>query len=649
MQVRVAAPYVVVQVDVGEFAERIQVNGHRFFGQEHRFGEFLFALNPDLGGPAFDVRTAVGKGVAHNHRHDESADVLHRDFVQVAAGTGFEARQTLGVGFAHGVAVVLGHVKIAVGRVLVHFGGAVAGFVALVANKCAVLGIGFSFALGFELRRIQCGNCCNSDLAQLLIHGFGGIKPSAPKPVEVHAAGVFHRPEKVGRRGVLEGPTGAVGFECVVKKFATHHGFAQNIECRSGLSVGVVAELKNALGIRHNGHLVQGRRAHVFHDFVGGSAARRVVDVPFLLGEVLHEGVESLVHPRPLALVAVDDHGKEVVAHLVDDDADHAELLRFRIRSVGVGAAAVKANHRVFHADVVGMDRNGALVGVVDGEFRVGLNGLRHGTGRELLPKRIPFFGVERLGEGGAVAHLDGHGVPNELAARSKGKVAHVFRRERPSFGARGLGLFAFAGFGFGSDDDGLVGGLAGFGQALALGRREHARLVGQGAGGGHEVVAGYGNGDFIVPKRKGKLALSQELLVLPSDVVAVHGHARKKLGNGVEGVALLVEVLVPAAAAVLHAVVDHVVPCDVKPYALSWGKRRRKVDPHHRVVDHVRELAAGRGLYLGHVKSALVFVDVLFVDLLGRDGRGNAPFLALVRHGTGLHHVLVQLDPQVG
>ena len=47
---------------------------------------------------------------------------------------------------------------------------------------------------------------------------------------------------------------------------------------------------------------------------------------PFKLGKILQEGVDSLVHPGPLALIGVDRHREIDVADFMDDDADEAVL-----------------------------------------------------------------------------------------------------------------------------------------------------------------------------------------------------------------------------------------------------------------------------------------------------------------------------------
>jgi hypothetical protein len=174
------------------------------------------------------------------------------------------------------------------------------------------------------------------------VHVVGGEEPAAPEPVEVHGAGVLHGAEEVGRRGVLELPAFAVGLEGVVEELAAHDGLAQDVERGGGLAVGVVAELGDALAVGHDGFDAALVALHVIDDVARWPAAAGVVVVPLLLGEVLHEGVDALVHPGPLPLVAVDDHGEEVVPHLVDDHADHAVLGAFAVGAVLLGAPPLK-------------------------------------------------------------------------------------------------------------------------------------------------------------------------------------------------------------------------------------------------------------------------------------------------------------------
>jgi hypothetical protein len=121
----------------------------------------------------------------------------------------------------------------------------------------------------------------------------------------------------------------------------------------------------------------------------------------------LREGVQALIHPRPLALIAVDDHGEEVVAHFVDDHADHAILRPLAVGTVLLGPTTVEADHRILHADAIGMytDRNG--IDVIAGILAVGLDGVRHHLGAVLLPQWIALLRV--------VAHAEHVVLTNRL------------------------------------------------------------------------------------------------------------------------------------------------------------------------------------------------------------------------------------------
>ena len=70
----------------------------------------------------------------------------------------------------------------------------------------------------------------------------GREKPAAPKPVQIHAGGIFHRAEQVGGRRVFEHPALRIGFEREIEQFATHHGFAKNVQRGGRFTVGVVAK-----------------------------------------------------------------------------------------------------------------------------------------------------------------------------------------------------------------------------------------------------------------------------------------------------------------------------------------------------------------------------------------------------------------------
>ncbi len=78
---------------------------------------------------------------------------------------------------------------------------------------------------------------------------------------------------------------------------------------------------------------------HVGHDLLRVTPARRIFVLPLLFGQVLQEGIDPLIHPGPLPLVAVDDHRKEVVADLVDDHRDQTVLGRLAVSTIRLPAA----------------------------------------------------------------------------------------------------------------------------------------------------------------------------------------------------------------------------------------------------------------------------------------------------------------------
>src|SRR3954465_1288978 len=63
-----------------------------------------------------------------------------------------------------------------------------------------------------------------------LIEGRSGIKKAAPEPREVAARDLLYSAEKVGRLGMLEGPTPGILPECAVEHFRTEHLLPQRQE-----------------------------------------------------------------------------------------------------------------------------------------------------------------------------------------------------------------------------------------------------------------------------------------------------------------------------------------------------------------------------------------------------------------------------------
>ena len=473
-----------------------------------------------------------------------------------------------------------------------------------------------------------------------------GVEPPTPEPIEVHAGRIFHRPEQVGRGGALEGPAAAVLLEGEIEELPAHHGLPQDVEGGGRLAVGVGAKLEDAFRVGHDGGNPLRITTHVARDLPGWSTAGWVVPVELLFGEVLHEGVQAFVHPRPLALIGVDDHRVEVVAHLVDDHGDHAVLGASAVGAVGLRASAVEADHRVLHADPLRVDADGHGVGVLAGEFAVGQQRLGHGLRAVLFPERIALLGVVAHGQRRAVLEFNGHGVPDELPAGGKGEIANVLRLEPPSGQSLLLGLLVFPGFLLGDDEDRLVRGLGLFEAGPLLGREDLLGIL-QNAGRRHDVVTRHRDAHVVVSELERELAAAEELLVLPSHPVVVRTEAGEELGNGIQVVVLLREMLVAASAAVLHAVVDVVPPIHLEGEFAARGQGLGQVDAHHGLVDGV-----GEGLAAG-VLDRFNLETTIEIRLEVGDAVKGHPVLheALADHvavAVEVPHVLVELEPEV-
>ena len=385
----------------------------------------------------------------------------------------------------------------------------------------------------------------------------GAIEPAAPKPIEVDPGGVLHRAEKIRRRRALEHPALRVGFERVVEQLAAEHLFAEEIQRDGGLRVGVVAEVGDGFGIGHQRHAIGA--AHVFGEFAG-AAALRVILLPLFLGEHLDERVEALVHPRPLALVGVDDHGKKIMADLVDDDADDAVFLPLSIGAVVLGARAVEADHRILHAAAeTGENRPRDRVGIIEGVARIDFERVGDGVGGIFIPERHAFLRVKRHRHDGRWSAAgfgrdreagDGHRVPDETARGGEGEVAHVVRVENPGFLALRFALRGDLGFVGRDDEDGLLGRRARFGETLALGGGENLVGILQHAGGRNDVIVGHREAHGEAAEIEREFAGAEELLVLPARVIGVGRHAWIPLRDGVVAVAILLEELVAGALA---------------------------------------------------------------------------------------------------
>lgn len=139
---------------------------------------------------------------------------------------------------------------------------------------------------------------------------------------------------------------------------------------------------------------------------------------PFLLGKHLNEGIEPLVHPAPLPLVGVNDHGEPIVAHFVNDDGDEAVLRAFRVGPVFFRAWTVETDHGVFHAINGAIDGNGDRVRIIESVFGIEVEGVDDGVSGVGAPKWFRLVGIVGHGPDGLLAggELVLNGVPDELA-----------------------------------------------------------------------------------------------------------------------------------------------------------------------------------------------------------------------------------------
>ena len=71
--------------------------------------------------------------------------------------------------------------------------------------------------------------------------------------------------------------------------------------------------------------------------------------IPLLLCQVLYKRVQTFVHPRPLALVRVNNHWEEVVTYLVDNYTYHSVFRALAVRAISFWTTAVETNLRVLH------------------------------------------------------------------------------------------------------------------------------------------------------------------------------------------------------------------------------------------------------------------------------------------------------------
>ena len=120
---------------------------------------------------------------------------------------------------------------------------------------------------------------------------------------------------------------------------------------------------------------------------------------------------------------------------------------------------------------------------------------------------------------------------------------------------------------------------MAGLGEAFALDGRQHFFGVLQQARRGDDMVVRYGEGYLVIAELEGELTRAEELLVDPSCVVGVSGHAGEPLGDGVDAVTVLLEEFVASAGHDALRVVDRVGPGDLEDEVLAWLQRFGQIE----------------------------------------------------------------------
>ena len=661
----------------------VEFDRHQPLLLDEEFGHLDGVVAPDLRRDQMVAAAAVGVGERQRQRGHEPADVAEVDEVDELAGLhgavergAFPGLEPIAEGLVL-VAVLVGRREAVVLVVEV-----LQLRPALDTRRTEALGLVAQRGLGGrELRRVSltlerelhirvlARDLVLAHAGHLDIDMVGTVEPTAPEPVQVDRRGVLHGAEEVGGRRALELPTGGVLAERVVEELAAHDEFAQHGERGGRLAVGVRPELHHRIGVGHDRHLV--RRAHVRGDVVedvGVLAERGEAGVPLDLGEVLEEGVEPLIHPGPLAFVAVDDHREVDVPDLVDDDADQAVLGVARIGElarllVGGRPVPVEGDHRIFHAAALpAVDRDRDRVRVGEGEARIHLHGVHHGLRRILRPDRLALVWVEghrHHERAGGVLLAVAHRIPDVFARARPSEIADVLRGEPPGAGRRRALILVLRRLGRGDDEHRSVGGLGALEPRALLGGENLAGVL-QHARRGDHMVGGDGEFDIVVAELERELAAVEELLVLPAGVVGVGGEAGEPLRQEVLVGVVLREVFVAAAGADRRFVDDVEREVEGQLHRLAGLQRLREVDAHHGVVDGAAQRPTRAVPHRAHLVAVAAVLEGLMAahrrEAEAVPGTAAVPPRARVRGDFGaardrvvLEDVLVELQPEVG
>ena len=383
-------------IQVGGLLERVQLHGDDAPAAHQRLGRLLRVPPPDLrrNVVASGAAVLVGQGQRQRRRHAaEIGEINEIDVAVLRQGPlqrgAFPILQRIQK-FLVGVAILVGdRVPIVPIVEVFQFRSALdVDLPAFLSIAALNEGLGearriFQLALGKLDVWILGGHLELPHPGHRHIHMLRAVEPGAPEPVQVHRRGVLHGAEEIRRRGALEPPAPGVFAEGEVEQRPAQHRLPQHHERRRRLAVGVRPELQDGIRLGHHRHLVFA--AHVAGNLIQDALKLPVgveILLPLPLGDVLQEAVDALVHPSPLALVGIDDHGEIVVPHFMDDDPDQPLLgfpgpsdwrLRRPVLDIGgFGAVAVEGDHGIFHAAALpGIHRLHGWIGVGEGEARI--------------------------------------------------------------------------------------------------------------------------------------------------------------------------------------------------------------------------------------------------------------------------------------
>ena len=256
-----------------------------------------------------------------------------------------------------------------------------------------------------------------------------------------------------------------------------------------------------------------------------------------VLGVLVEERVEALVHPGPAPFVGAHHHRKPGVPELVVGDAEEVAPPRLDVAEHDL--RVLHPRHDAGHVD-------GVRVGVGGEEVRVEFDGVLRVRGR-LFPARVglgaePLLRVEGLSQDRAVAGVGPRGVPDEGLRGRPREVADAFGRVAPGERPAAVGPRAGASHLSLPDDRGRLPALAGLLEPLALGVGQHLARVLEAAGGGHDHLAGHGDVDVEGAVLQVVLALAQVGQRVPAVDVVVDVHSGVPLRELVDGALLDVE-----------------------------------------------------------------------------------------------------------